>query len=266
MMPNLNVTVAATSESVTRYTAKVPPNPIMQRVVTPELLDSDTGTAREIAASLSDLQRIHRWFGGVRLFCKLVETVAEREHMAEFSLLDVAAGRAELPIEAADRLRRQGITLHVSALDGSLAHIRSAGVERRFVGDALALPFADASFDLVSSSLFVHHLEPVQVRQFLGEALRVCRRAVLVHDLRRHWLHWMLTYAGTPLFRSRLTRHDAPASVRRAYTSEEMSKMVGALLRSQRVVRFNAYLFRMGFIVFRNHDSVETPAAYDSRS
>jgi len=226
----------------------------MKRVVTPELLDSDAGTGQEIAASLSDLRRINRWFGGVRLFCKLVQTVAEREHVNELSLLDVAAGRADLPYEAARRLRRRGITLHVSALDRYLSHIRGAGVERRFVGDALALPFADSSFDLVSSSLFLHHLEPEQARKFLKEAMRVARRAVLVHDLRRNWLHWILTYAGAPLFRSRLTRHDAPASVRRAYTSEEISQMLTDLPQSHGFVHFNAYLFRMGFVVFRKHD------------
>ena len=226
----------------------------MKRVVTPELLDSDAGTGQEIAASLGDLRRINRWFGGVRLFCKLVQTVAEREHVNELSLLDVAAGRADLPYEAARQLRRRGITLHVAALDRSVSHLSKASVERRFVGDALALPFAESSFDVVSSSLFLHHLEPEQVRQFLTEALRVAGRAVLIHDLRRHWLHWIFTYAGVPLFRSRLTRHDAPASVRRAYTSEEISQMVMDLPQSRGFVQFNAYLFRMGFVLFRKHD------------
>ena len=34
----------------------------------------------------------------------------------------------------------------------------------------------------------------------------------------RGWLHLTVAYAGWPLFHSRLTRHDAPASVRRACT------------------------------------------------
>jgi ubiquinone/menaquinone biosynthesis C-methylase UbiE len=228
----------------------------MKRVVTPEWLDSDSGNAEEIAASLADLQRVHRWFGGVRLFCRLVRTVAEEEHATELSLLDVAAGRADLPLEAARCLHRRCITLRVSALDRSPKHLQNATARDRIVGDALSLPFADGSFDLVSSSLFIHHLEPVEVRQFLGEALRVARRAVLIHDLRRHWLHWLLTYAGTPLYRSRLTRHDAPASVRRAYTAEEMAAMVASLPQIRRFISTKAYLFRMGFILF-NHSKRE---------
>ena len=40
------------------------------------------------------------------------------------------------------------------------------------VGDALALPFQDASFDLLSCNLFAHHLSPQELVQFVNEALQ----------------------------------------------------------------------------------------------
>ena len=104
---------------------------------------------------------------------------------------------------------------------------------RAVAGDALALPFRGASFDLLSSTLFAHHLSPQELVQFVNEALRVCRVAVLINDLVRHPLHMSLVYAGMPLYRSRLTRHDAPASVRQAYTVEEMQSLAGANQRRQ---------------------------------
>ena len=51
-------------------------------------------------------------------------------------------------------------------------------------------PSADYSFDLVSCSLFAHHLEPTDLARFAIEALRVSRCAVLINDLVRHPLHW----------------------------------------------------------------------------
>ena len=57
-------------------------------------------------------------------------------------------------------------------------------------GDALALPFRDASFDLVSCNLFAHHLSPQELVRFVDEALRVCRVAVLINDLVRHRCTW----------------------------------------------------------------------------
>jgi ubiquinone/menaquinone biosynthesis C-methylase UbiE len=134
-------------------------------------------------------------------------------------------------------------------LDRATSHLALGN--RSVVGSALALPFRDASFDLVSSSLFVHHLEPAEVRQFVNEALRVSRLAVLINDIRRHPVHLGLVYAGLPLYRSRLTRHDAPISIRRAYTPAEMRGLLGQTAAAGVDLR-TYYLYRMGIIAWRN--------------
>lgn len=221
----------------------------MKRVVIPELLDDDAGSAAEVAASLADLGRINRWFGGVRVLSRLVERVAARSGRRELTLLDVAGARGELPARAAAALRRKNIRLETTVLDRATTHLGPGN--RSVVGNALALPFRDASFDLVSSSLFVHHLEPGEVRQFVNQALRVSRLAVLINDIRRHPVHLALVYAGMPLYRSRLTRHDAPISIHRAYTPEEVRDLLGQTAATEVDVR-TYYLYRMGAIAWRN--------------
>src|SRR5437763_10208486 len=98
-----------------------------------------------------------------------------------------------------------------------------------FAGYVLALPFADGSFDIVCCNLFVHHLGPNEVQRFAREALRVCRVAFVINDVIRHPLHLTLTYAGFRLYRSRITRNDAPASVRQAYTPDELRDLLQPL-------------------------------------
>jgi ubiquinone/menaquinone biosynthesis C-methylase UbiE len=117
------------------------------------------------------------------------------------------------------------------------------------VADALNLPFPDSAFDLISCSLFVHHLSPDQVTTFARESLRVCRDAVLVHDLVRSPLHLAFAYAGTPLYRSRLTRNDAPASVRQAYTIDEVERLLRAAGAASVDARMH-YFYRMGVIAW----------------
>ena len=221
----------------------------MQRVVIPELLDDDAGSAAEVSASLADLGRINRWFGGVRVLCRLVEQVAERTGRRELTLLDVAGARGELPARAAAQLAEKNIRLAITVLDRATSHLEPGN--HSVVGNALALPFRDASFDLVSSSLFVHHLEPGEVQQFVNQALRVARLAVLIDDIRRHPVHLGLVYAGMPLYRSRLTRHDAPISIRRAYTPAEMRGLLGQTVAARVDLR-TYYLYRMGIIAWRN--------------
>jgi ubiquinone/menaquinone biosynthesis C-methylase UbiE len=227
----------------------------MKRTVIPELLDSDAGSPSEIATSLSDLNRINRWFGGTATTEFLVEQVARDLGARSLSLLEVAAGAGAVPAAVSAALAEAGIRLEVTALDRAASHLKD-GNHRAVVGDALALPFADSSFDLVSSSLFVHHLSPDEAVRFVNESLRVCRAAVVINDLIRHPAHLGLVYAGTPLYRSRLTRHDAPASVRQAYTVNEMAHMLRKS-KAARVEITRHFLFRMGVIAWKSATLVE---------
>ena len=220
----------------------------MKRVVIPELLDTDAGTRAEVEASLADLRMVNRWFGGARVMCDLVERVATRTAATELSMLDVAAATGDVAATLRRRMQERGVRVTVTLLDRATSHFER-GLPR-VTGDALALPFADSSFDVVGCSLFAHHLEPQEIVRFVNEGLRVARRAVVINDLRRHPVHLALTYAGLPLFRSRLTRHDGPVSIRRAYTTDEMREMLRQTAAS-RVEITHHYLYRMGVIAWR---------------
>ena len=222
----------------------------MQRVITPEILDSDDCPASEVEASLRDLSRINRWFGGVATTRKLTERVAAATGRKHFSVLEVAAGFGEVPKVAARQLARKGITLDVTHLDRVASHLLPGN--HSVVADALALPFPDDSFDLVSSSLFAHHLEPDELARFASEALRVSRCAVLINDLIRHPLHLALVYAGFPLMRSYVSRFDGVASVRRAYVPDEMRQILASAAQPlTRAEISRHYLFRMGVILWK---------------
>ena len=222
----------------------------MLRVSIPEILDSANCPPDEINASLRDLCRINRWFGGVATTRSLIERAASATGRKHFSMLEVAAGFGEVPRSAARQLARKGITLDITDLDLVPSHLQAG--HRGLVADALLLPFRDNSFDLVSCNLFAHHLNPTDVARFVDEASRVSRRAVLINDLIRHPLHLALVYAGYPLLRSYVSRADGVASVRGAYVPEEMRRMLANGHGDARKVSISRhYLFRMGVIVWK---------------
>jgi ubiquinone/menaquinone biosynthesis C-methylase UbiE len=245
----------------------------MQRVVTPELLDTDTGTPREVADSLADLRMINRYFGGIHSMSGLFSQVAAERRIKTISWLDVGGATGDLASLTRRSLSKKGIQLQPVLLDRMPGHMtaRTSGIRAKtgrepgshdlnghfpsIGGDALALPLRDASFDVVGCCLFIHHLEPEQVIQFVNDALRVARHAVVINDLIRHPLHLALAYAGYALYRSRLTRHDSVASVRRAYTVGEMASM---LRRSQayKIETHKFFPFRMGVIAWKKPSTI----------
>jgi SAM-dependent methyltransferase len=223
----------------------------MQRVNTQEILDSDTCPPVEVEASLRDICRINRWFGGIATTRSLIAGVSDATGRKHFSVLEVAAGFGEVSKHAGRRLAHKGITLDVTDLDRARTHLLRGN--RAVVADALALPFQDGSFDLVSCSLFAHHLEPEELARFTNEALRVSRSAVLINDLVRHPLHVALVYAGFPLMQSYVSRVDGLASVRRAYVPVEMRQILSSGAEpATRVEISRHFLFRMGVIVWKD--------------
>jgi hypothetical protein len=223
----------------------------VRRVSIPELLDSDAGTAFEVQTALADLRRINRWFGGTSTTLALLERVISRSAPRQLSLLEVASGTAVLPNAAVEFARKHNVHLRVVCFDRCFTHL-DTGVPA-VVGDALHLPFATESFDLVSCGLFAHHLEPSEIVRFAREALRVAREALLINDLIRNAIHLAMAWVGRPLWRSRLTRHDSVASVRRSYTPAEL----GSLLQQAQPAKVEIsqyYFFRFGAIAWKRHE------------
>lgn len=229
----------------------------MRRVVTPEILDSNDCPPAEVEASLRDLSRINRWFGGIATTRALMKRVASASGKNHFALLEVAAGFGKVPLAAAHDLAREGIRIEITLSDRMPSHLLPGN--RAVVADALALPFPDNAFDVVSSGLFAHHLEPTELSRFAQEALRVSRCAVLINDLVRHPLHLALVYAGFPLMRSYVSRADGVASVRRAYLPEEMKQIIAASANGSgpHIELTRHYLFRMGVILWKQRPQNE---------
>src|SRR5450759_4920080 len=133
----------------------------MKRQPIPELLDTDSGSPSEIAAAFSDLRFINRWFGGFATTEAMIRRVARVSRSRSLSLLEVAAGTGRMPNAIQRRMQAEEIHLHFTLLDRAWSHLYdgsngNAAPKSGFhavAGDALALPFRDASFDLVSCNL-----------------------------------------------------------------------------------------------------------------
>lgn len=196
-----------------------------------ELLDTELAhvPAVELADNLRDIRRANRLFGGTRAVCRALAPLIRDWPAGEtLRVLDLATGSADIPAAIADLAEREGARVWVLATDLQprvLAVARAAarpGVVEIEAADVLALPYPGASFDVVTLSLALHHFAPADGARALAEMRRVGRRLLVVNDLERSRAGYVGAWlVGHLLTRNRLTRHDAPLSVRRAYTRDE---------------------------------------------
>ena len=200
-----------------------------------ELEHIDTGnyTEAEYEGCIGELQIVNRWMGDAHTLKATLLTEVAAERLKEFSVLDVGAGSGELLRVTAAWARETGRTLHAVGLE---LNERSASAileeSREFPeitsvrGDALRLPFADAEFDYVICSLFTHHFVEEQVVQILREMSRVARRRIIVIDLHRHPMAYLLyTTLGKLILKNRLLRHDGALSILRSFKKDELFEL-----------------------------------------
>jgi ubiquinone/menaquinone biosynthesis C-methylase UbiE len=125
---------------------------------------------------------------------------------------------------------KSGVSVQVIGLDWAARNLSIASenttLQRGITlmrADALELPFAASSIDVVISSLFLHHFSSDDVINLLRSAYQCARRGIVMTDLVRGWLPLMAFKLITPVFaRNYLTRHDGALSIRRAYTPSEL--------------------------------------------
>lgn len=116
--------------------------------------------------------------GNERRFRQRLAELARLE--AGQSVLDVGCGTGALAMEAKGFVGAGGEVAGVDPSPEMVARARrkaaKAGVDARFdAGTIEALPFPDATFDTVLSSLMLHHLTDDGLTQGLGEIARVLK-------------------------------------------------------------------------------------------
>jgi len=185
-----------------------------------------------LAECLNDLRRLNRWSGGHSLTIRALRHLTrELTPGAELKIIDVATGGADFPRAMAAWGRRRKLQTRVLATDLNSKILalaaRNAPPDVEFaVADARRLPFTDGSFDVATCSLVLHHLKPDDAVRVLGEMRRVARRGVIVNDLVRSWVGYLgALVVPRAMSKNSLFCHDAPLSVRRAYTKGEMAAL-----------------------------------------
>jgi ubiquinone/menaquinone biosynthesis C-methylase UbiE len=171
--------------------------------------------------------------------------------------LDLGCGPGHLVVELAQRapgLHVTGLDLAADLLTQAEARAAAHGLSARTTfrrSDAAAIPCPPASFDLVVSTLSLHHWsDPVAVFDEVGRVLRP-GGAFLLFDLRRdmrpsaYLLLWFATHVVVP---AALRRVDEPlASRHAAYTPAEVAALAArSALRSGQVETGPLWLFLSG--------------------
>jgi|SRR5579864_3857244 len=170
----------------------------------------------EARHNLRDLVRVNKYLGGYGILRRIVGEFARPDEI--FSVLDIGAASGDMGAA----VRRFFPRAVVTSLDRKPNHL-AAAAHPKLVADAFRLPFRERSFDLVFSSLFLHHFSNEEIVKLLASFGIVARRAVMAIDLERGPLAYYFMPSTRWLMRWReITVHDGQISVQAAFKREEL--------------------------------------------
>ncbi|MEM7695697.1 MAG: methyltransferase domain-containing protein [Pseudomonadota bacterium] len=207
------------------FAARTPPHALPERMDTLE----DEAT---LHACLKSLARVNRWSLGHGPTVRFVASLAAREG-APLRVLDVGSGYGDGLRALARGLARRGIRANLTGADlnplaGRLAASVGApprGIDLRYItADARTLAIQEP-FDVITCSLFTHHLEDDEVVAFLRLMDGAARRGWFINDLyRSRFAAVGFGALATVLRQHPIVRHDGPVSFARAFRRRDWSE------------------------------------------
>ena len=207
---------------------------LSQRDRQPELMDDpalDEGLHRQ---ALTGLERVNRISGIVGVLWGAIRPLCEqRQDGPPLRVLDVGSGGGDISVGLWQRAKKAGHAIQVGGCDISPKAIRMAteraeraGADAEYFSvDVLNDDLPD-DWDVMYCSLFLHHFDEQQGVRLLSNMRRSAREMVLVNDLVRSRLGYLLCWWGVRLLtRSPIVHVDGPLSVRAGFEPQEVLDM-----------------------------------------
>lgn len=196
-----------------------------------ELMDQPGLDEQDHAQALRGLARVNRFSRSAAIFWPTLRAMANSSR--PLRVLDVACGGGDVTVALAQLARRNNVLLSMSGCDISDTALRIAeqralnvGVPVEFFQQDVFTEPLSARFDVVISSLFLHHLDEAEAVRLLQSMSQAAEQAVLINDLVRSRAGYWLAVIGTRLLsRSKIVHVDGPLSVAGAFTPGEALRL-----------------------------------------
>jgi 2-polyprenyl-3-methyl-5-hydroxy-6-metoxy-1,4-benzoquinol methylase len=209
----------------------LPPSLPRRRPELVEWMDREDSDPVRIQNTFHQFRHVNRWIARwPTLYRRHLRPLLHPERPTR--LLDVGCGGGDVARSLARWAARDGLRLEVTAIDPDprgpafARGMEAAGVTFRqaSTGDLVA---EGARFHLVTCNHVLHHLPADLLPRFLQELEALASRRILVSEIERSRVGYLLFSLGTPLlFRNSYIRTDGLVSIQRSFTPSELREVL----------------------------------------
>ncbi len=224
----------------------------LKRSYKSEMMDDFSIQDERIDAALSELKITNKFLGGVsttaeglNLLLKAIPGTVARNPADEITILDIGAGASDnlfslrnkfpsvkitsfdLNKRACRFLTTKPVGLGRPPRSDGWSILKRNSAANVICADALKIPVKEKQFDIVHSSLFLHHFKEDEIKKMITDFLKISKTGIIINDLRRSVLALCGIKIISLLFsKSELFINDAPLSVKRGFVKSELTKVL----------------------------------------
>ena len=227
-----------------------------------EIMDDLEYAGEMMDRTLGELEVINRWLGGNNVTINGISQLLEgAKPDGTVHVADLGCGRGDMLVLIDGWAKKKNIDVNLIGIDANQYVIDAA--RKRLIRfphiqlqavNILSPVFQSKKFDIVIGTLFYHHFSDEQLITFFSRLKNQANIGFLINDIHRHSLAYYSIKLLTGLFsRSSMVKFDAPLSVLRSFSREELSNILYSAGIKNFTIKWK-WAFRWQVIVYSNRN------------
>ena len=202
-----------------------------------ELMDDFSIGGTLLRDTLDKLDTINKWLGGNRVTINGIKKIL-RPYPKEkqITILDLGCGGGDMLRRVAALGIKEGYKFKLIGIDANaeaIAYARELSIDYKEVSfmemDIFSDEFKNLEYDLVLSTLFLHHFKENQLVELLKHVSNKANIGIVVNDLHRHAMAYYLFKLLGLVIKNKMVKQDGLTSILRGFKRndlEEISKQI----------------------------------------
>ena len=200
-----------------------------------EIMDDLDCHGEVVDQTLRELEVINRLLGGDYVTIDGVKRLIKKNDTSTPVLIgDCGCGGGDLAMKIVQWGRKNGITMKVEGIDAN-PHIIAFAKEnsKNFpeisfsAEDVFSQSFRNKKYDILTATLFTHHFSDEQLVDMFRSMKSQSKIGFVVNDIHRHpFAFYSIKWLTQLLSKSAMVQFDAPLSVRRAFTRDDIKSIL----------------------------------------
>jgi 2-polyprenyl-3-methyl-5-hydroxy-6-metoxy-1,4-benzoquinol methylase len=180
--------------------------------------------------TLNTLADINKWLGGNNVTISVLKKLLKNQPKHKpITIIDLGCGSGDMLRRISDYGKRQGFTFNLVGIDANKETIIYAKLLTKNYSninyidcDIFSQEFEALSYDLVLTTLFLHHFKDDQIVEVLSKVKNKAEFGVIVNDLHRHPVAYYLFKIVCLTIKNRMIVEDGLTSILRGFKRQEL--------------------------------------------